>query len=70
MDTGLTGPELSQKAFEVGFSGIGPNIGAAFIAIVLFFFAFSTIIGWYYFGETNIKFLFGNGYVKYYRTIV
>ena len=70
MDTGLTGAELSQKAFEVGFSGVGPNIGAAFIAIVLFFFAFSTIIGWYYFGETNIKFLFGNNYVKYYRTIV
>ena len=70
LDTGLIGPELTQKAFEVGFSSIGANVGAYFVAIVLFFFAFSTITGWYYFGETNIKFLFGNQYVKYYRIIV
>ena len=36
----------------------------------MFFFAFSTITGWYYFGETNIKFLFGNDSVKFYRIIV
>lgn len=70
LETGLIGAELTQKAFEIGFSSIGPNIGAYFVAITLFFFAFSTITGWYYFGETNIKFLFGNSYVKYYRAIV
>lgn len=70
INTGLTGPELTQKAFEVGFSVLGPNIGAYFVAITLFFFAFSTITGWYYFGETNIKYLFGNNFVKYYRLIV
>ncbi|NMB07899.1 MAG: sodium:alanine symporter family protein [Tissierellia bacterium] len=70
MGTGLNGAELTQKAFEVGLSGIGPNIGGYFVAITLFFFAFSTITGWYYFGETNIKFLFGNDSVKFYRIIV
>lgn len=70
LGTGLNGAELTQKAFEVGFSGIGANLGSYFIAITLFFFAFSTITGWYYFGETNIKFLFGNQFVKFYRLIV
>ncbi len=69
IDTGLTGAELTQKAFEVGLSNFG-NMGSYFVAISLFFFAFSTIIGWYYFGEMNIKYLFGRDAVKYYRMIV
>lgn len=69
LDTGLTGAELTQKAFEVGLSNYG-NLGSYFVAISLFFFAFSTIIGWYYFGEMNMKYLFGRGSVKYYRMIV
>lgn len=69
LNTGLTGAELTQKGFEVGFSSLG-NIGSYFIAISLFFFAFSTIIGWYFFGEMNIKYLFGVKFVKYYRIIV
>ena len=69
LGTGLDGAELTQKAFEVGLSSIGPNIGGYFVAITLFFFAFSTIIGWYYFGETNIRYLFGNDFVKFYRII-
>ena len=36
----------------------------------MFFFAFSTIIGWYFFGEQNIKYLFGNKGIKYYRILV
>lgn len=69
LGTGLTGAELTQKAFEIGFSNLG-NMGSYFVAISLFFFAFSTIIGWYYFGESNIKYLFGRDAVKYYRIIV
>ena len=33
-------------------------------------FAFTTVIGWYYFGETNIKYLFGKKGLMPYRIIV
>ena len=70
LDTGLNGAELTQNAFKVGLSGISANVGSYFVAITLFFFALSTIIGWYYFGETNVRFLFGHNSVKYYRIAV
>ena len=35
-----------------------PGLGGKFLAIALLFFAFTTVIGWYYFGEANIKYLF------------
>lgn len=63
---GAKGPELTQSAFTSGFG----RFGNSFIAISLFFFAFSTIIGWYFFGEANIKFLFGKKGIKYYRILV
>lgn len=50
----LTATALAQAAFNHSFGGFG-NI---FVAVCLLFFAFSTIIGWYFFGETNIKALF------------
>ena len=50
----LTGTALAQAAFNQSFG----SIGNAFVAICLLFFAFSTIIGWYFFGETNVKALF------------
>ncbi|MCH4889463.1 sodium:alanine symporter family protein [Acidaminobacter sp. JC074] len=68
-ETGLTGAELTQEGFRLGFSFLG-DFGNSFIAICLFFFAFSTIIGWYFFGEQNIKYLFGHGGIKYYRVLV
>ena len=52
---GLTGTALTQAAFSQAFGGFGP----VFIAICMFFFAFSTIIGWYFFGQSNFKALFG-----------
>ena len=51
----LEGAQLTQGGFKVAF-GEG---GAIFLAVCLAFFAFTTIIGWYYFGEANIKYLFG-----------
>ena len=50
----LTGAALTQAAFTTGFG----KFGSIFIAICMFFFAFSTIIGWYFFGEKNVKYLF------------
>lgn len=65
-DQGLTGIAMTQFAYTIGLG----NFGTKFIAICLFFFAFSTIIGWYYFGESNIKYLFGKKGIKYYRVLV
>lgn len=63
---GLQGIAVTQKAFESGFG----TAGLIFIAVSLFFFAFSTIIGWYFFGEANVKFLFGNKGLPLYRIVV
>ncbi|TCT16054.1 AGCS family alanine or glycine:cation symporter [Natranaerovirga pectinivora] len=64
--TGLTGASLTQEAFTSGFGGFG----STFVAICLFFFALSTIISWYYFGESNIKFIFGKKGITPYRILV
>jgi len=64
--TGLEGAELSQYAFSTLFG----HFGNIFIAICMFFFAFSTIVGWYFFGEANIKYLFGSKAIKPYALIV
>lgn len=50
----LSATGLAQAAFNNSFG----NFGDAFVAICLLFFAFSTIIGWYFFGETNVKAMF------------
>lgn len=64
--TGLTGAQLSQYAFSTLYG----KLGEIFIAICMLFFAFSTIIGWYFFGEANIRYLFGAKAVKIYSIIV
>lgn len=64
--TGLTGAQLSQYAFSTLYG----KFGEVFIAICMLFFAFSTIIGWYFFGEANIRYLFGAKAVKIYSIIV
>ncbi len=50
----LNGTALAQAAFSQTFG----SFGGIFLAICMLFFAFSTIIGWYFFGETNVKALF------------
>lgn len=62
-----TGTELAQNAFSTGF---GAAAGGAFIAVCMFFFAFSTIIGWYFFARTNVRILFGDNAVKVYSVLV
>ena len=54
--TVLTKTNLAQTAFGVVF---GEKIGAIFVAVALFFFAFSTILGWNLFGKVNVNYLFG-----------
>ncbi|ACD24476.1 alanine:cation symporter family protein [Clostridium botulinum] len=50
---GLTGIQLTQNALS---SQIG-NFGTIFVAICILLFAFSSIVGNYYYGESNIEFL-------------
>jgi AGCS family alanine or glycine:cation symporter len=47
------GPKFTQAAIETVF----PGFGAGFVAIALFFFAFTTIMAYYYIAETNIAYL-------------
>ena len=54
--TVLTKTNLAQTAFGVVF---GEKLGAIFVAVALFFFAFSTILGWNLFGKINVNYLFG-----------
>lgn len=60
------GIALTQKAFSIG---LGP-LGSSFVAVCLFFFAGSTILSWSFFGEQNIKYLFGTKAVRPYKIIV
>ena len=66
LETGLTGSSLAQAAFDAKFG----SFGKIFIAICMLFFAFTTIIGWYYFGEVNVRHLFGKKAVKIYSVLV
>lgn len=66
METGEGGIALTQAAFSTSFKGFGD----IFVAICLLFFAFSTILSWHFFGEVNVKYLFGPKAVKVYSLIV
>lgn len=64
---GLAGALVTQEAFHIAFGEIGPKL----IAICLTFFAFTTVVGWYYFGESNIRYLFkGKAALGVYRMLV
>ena len=50
---GLNGIDLTQSALQAEVGSVGP----IFIAIAIFLFAYSSIIGNYYYGETNVRYL-------------
>lgn len=52
----LNKANLAQTAFGVVY---GEKLGSAFVAVCLFFFAFSTILGWNLFAKINMNYLFG-----------
>ena len=66
MATGKDGIALTQEAFVSNFGGFGD----IFVAVCLLFFAFSTILGWHFFGEINVRYLFGKKACKVYSVIV
>jgi AGCS family alanine or glycine:cation symporter len=53
---GTTGAALAGEAFSVGLPGTWGNL---VVTTSLVLFAFSTVIGWSYYGETGIVYLFG-----------
>ena len=63
-NSGDTGAELTSMAFRAGFTG-----GAYIVTIGLILFAYSTILGWSYYGEKSIEYLFGEVAIKPYRYV-
>lgn len=63
---GLTGAPLTAAAFQTGLPG---NWGGSIVALGLAFFAFSTILGWAYYGERSIEYLLGARAIPVYRFI-
>jgi len=63
---GIGKANLAQTAFGTVF---GASLGAKFVAICLFFFAFSTVLSWNLFGKINADYLFGKKNPKLCNTI-
>lgn len=63
--SGVTGAALTSLAFETGLPGFGNYV----VAIALAIFAFTTIIGWSFYGERCIEFLFGVKAIVPYRVL-
>ena len=61
----LDGVALTQSAFSTVFSFFGP----ALLTIFLVLFAFTTILGWNYYGERCFEFLFGVRFIWLYRVV-
>ena len=55
---GMIREDAGINVTQAAFSQVMGGFGAPFIAVCLLFFAFSTIISWYYYGETNVRYLF------------
>lgn len=64
--SGATGAALSGEAFSVGLPGTWGNL---VVTTSLVLFAFSTIIGWSYYGETGITYLLGSRAALPYRLV-
>lgn len=61
---GLTGAALSSLAFASGFQG-----GDMIVSIGLIIFAFTTILGWSYYGERAVEYLVGRRGILPYRIL-
>jgi len=67
---GHDGIVLTQKAIDTELGG-GRQYGSIFVSIAIFFFAFTSIIANYYYGETNIRFIKDNEWlIQAYRLLV
>ena len=63
--SGATGAALTSAAFEASLPGLGGPV----IAISLAIFAFTTIMGWSYYSERSLQYLFGTGIIMPFRAV-
>ncbi len=64
-DSGLNGASLSSQAFSTGLFGYGEYV----VSIGLVLFAFTTILGWSYYGERSAEYIFGTRIIAPYRIL-
>jgi len=65
--SGATGAALTSQAFSTGLPG---NWGGAIVALALVLFAYSTLVGWSYYGEKSLEYLTGTTrFVGAYRVV-
>jgi len=57
---------LTSAAFSAGLPG---QWGGIIVALGLIFFAYSTLLGWSYYGEKSLEFILGEKSVKPYRVV-
>jgi alanine or glycine:cation symporter, AGCS family len=63
--TGETGAALTTTAFNEGL----PGQGGIIVAVGIILFAYSTILGWCYYGEKCMEYLFSEKAIIYYRVV-
>ena len=63
---GIAKTNMAQLAFSSVF---GSKAGPMFVAVCLFFFAFSTVLSWNLFGKINVEYLFGKKAVPVYSVL-
>ena len=61
---GMAGAAVTNYAFS---QGLGSSVGATIVTVGLLFFAFTTILGWCYYGERCFVYLVGIKGIKFYR---
>lgn len=64
--SGLKGVPLTVEAFHTGFPG---NSAGFVVSLGIVLFAYSTILGWCYYGEKCVEYLFGISFVLPYRIL-
>ena len=74
VESGFSSANMAQLAFSGAFAKLfgaeaGYIIGSLFVAVCLFFFAFSTIISWNFFGKINFQYLFGKKATPVYSVV-
>ncbi len=64
-----TGDAEAAAMTASGFAAVFPNLGDKFVAVTLVLFAFTTILGWSYYGERCAEYLFGLKVIVPYRIL-
>lgn len=60
--TGLAGIAVGTGYTQAAMESVLPGFGSVFVAVALFFFAFTTVLAYYYIAETNLAYLMRNAH--------